>query len=66
MAGHLGNESVTVQNLDLVFFDKELNLIGIKGAVPGRNKSLVFIQNAVKSINSGVVENVNGLKIIYS
>jgi large subunit ribosomal protein L3 len=66
MAGHLGNESVTVQNLSLVFFDKELGLIGVKGAVPGRNKSLVFIQNAVKMANEGIVENVNGLKIIYS
>lgn len=67
MAGHLGHENVTVQNLDLVFFDKELSVIGVKGAVPGRkNNSLVFIQNSVKMANDGMSENVNGLKIIYS
>ena len=66
MAGHLGNEAVTVQNLDLVFFDKELGLIGVKGAVPGRKNSLVFIQNAIKLSSEGMPENVNGLKVIYS
>jgi large subunit ribosomal protein L3 len=66
MAGHLGAEKVTIQNLDVVLFDPELNLIGIKGAVPGNDGGLVFIKTAVKK--TGVVEaqSVNGLKVIYS
>ena len=35
MAGHLGSEKVTVQNLDIVKVDVENNLIAIKGAIPG-------------------------------
>ncbi len=37
MAGHLGAERVTVQNLQVVKIDAENNLIAIKGAVPGPN-----------------------------
>ena len=66
MAGHLGDETKTVQNLDVVFFDKELNLIGVKGAIPGNNGNVVFIKNAVKKTAIDIAKNVNGLKIIYS
>ena len=66
MAGHLGAEKVTVQNLQVVFFDKELNLIGVKGAIPGNNGNVVFIKNAVKKTSINLAKNVNGLQIIYS
>ncbi len=49
MAGHLGHERVTVQNLKLVKVDKERNLILIKGAIPGPKGGLVIVQKAVKS-----------------
>jgi large subunit ribosomal protein L3 len=48
MAGHLGVEQVTVQNLEVVLTDPERGLIGIKGAVPGNPGSYVFIHDAVK------------------
>ena len=35
MAGHMGNERVTVKNLSVVRIDAEQNLILVKGAVPG-------------------------------
>ena len=35
MPGHMGNEQVTVQNLDVVKVDPELNLIAVCGAIPG-------------------------------
>ena len=38
MAGHLGAEKVTVQNLAVVKVDAENNLIAIKGAIPGPNR----------------------------
>ncbi|MDR0918649.1 MAG: 50S ribosomal protein L3 [Oscillospiraceae bacterium] len=48
MPGHMGAETVTVQNLEIVKIDVENNLIAIKGAVPGPNGSLVCVINAVK------------------
>ena len=49
MAGHLGCEQVTIQNLDIAKVDKELNLIAIRGAVPGPKGGIVFIKNTVKA-----------------
>lgn len=48
MAGHLGAERVTVQNLMVVKVDAENNLIAIKGAIPGPNKGIVMISESVK------------------
>lgn len=47
--GHLGVEKVTVQNLEIIKIDTELNAILIKGAIPGAKKSLVTIKNTVKN-----------------
>ena len=49
MAGHLGAERVTVQNLEVVKIDNENNLIAIKGAVPGPNGGTVVIRDSVKA-----------------
>ena len=49
MAGHMGAETVTVQNLVVVKVDAENNLIAIKGAVPGPKGGLVCITDAVKA-----------------
>ena len=49
MAGHLGAEKVTVQNLTVVKIDAENNLIAIKGAVPGPNGGTVIIRDTVKA-----------------
>ena len=49
MAGHLGAERVTVQNLMVAKVDAENNLIAIKGALPGANGSLVLISDSVKA-----------------
>ena len=48
MAGHLGSERVTVQNLEVVRVDAENNLIAVKGAVPGAKGGTVVITDAVK------------------
>ncbi len=48
LAGHLGAERVTVQNLDVVKVDAENNLIAIKGAIPGPKKGIVMVVNSVK------------------
>lgn len=49
MAGHLGHERVTVQNLKIIKVDAENNLLAIKGAVPGPKGGTVFICDSVKS-----------------
>ena len=49
MAGHLGNEKVTVQNLQVVKVDAENNLIAIMGAIPGPNGGTVIIKDTVKA-----------------
>ena len=49
LAGHLGAERVTVQNLDIVKVDAENNLIAIKGASPGPKGGYVVIADAKKA-----------------
>ena len=49
MAGHLGNERVTVQCLDIVRVDVERNLLLVKGAVPGATNGDLIVKPAVKA-----------------
>jgi large subunit ribosomal protein L3 len=49
MAGHMGAEQVTVQNLEIVKIDVENNLIAIKGAIPGPKGGIVYIVDSVKA-----------------
>ncbi len=48
LPGRMGGERITTQNLEIVDVDVEENLILVKGAIPGPNKSLVTIREAVK------------------
>ena len=48
-AGHMGVDQVTVQNLDVVKVDPELNMIVIRGAVPGPKGGLVYVKSTVKA-----------------
>ncbi len=49
LPGHMGVNTVTIQNLEIVGVDLENNVILIKGNVPGANKSLVIIKTATKN-----------------
>lgn len=49
LPGRMGGDKVTVQNLSVVKVDAERNLLLVKGAIPGPNKSLVVIKSAVKA-----------------
>jgi large subunit ribosomal protein L3 len=49
MAGRMGNDRVTVQNLKVLRVDPERNLLLIQGSVPGANESLVLVRRAIKS-----------------
>ena len=46
MAGHMGDERVTVRNLPVVAIDKERSLLMVKGPVPGANQGLVMVRSA--------------------
>jgi large subunit ribosomal protein L3 len=47
--GHMGNRRVTVLNLEVVHIDPEQNLLAVRGAIPGAQKGLVMVRNAVKT-----------------
>jgi len=49
MAGHMGAERVTTQNLEIVRVDAERNLLLIKGAVPGATGANVIVKPAIKA-----------------
>ena len=47
-AGQMGLEQVTVQNLDVIKVDPELNMIVVRGAIPGPKGGVVYVKNTVK------------------
>ena len=49
LAGHLGVEKVTIQNLSIVKIDAEKNIIAVRGAIPGPKGGLVVIKNSIKA-----------------
>ena len=52
MAGHMGDERVTVQNLKVVSVNADKGLIMVKGGVPGSENSWVYVTDAVKKSSS--------------
>ena len=48
-AGQMGNEQVTVMNLDIVKVDAEYNLIAVRGAIPGPKGGIVFVKSTAKT-----------------
>ncbi|HBD86262.1 MAG TPA: 50S ribosomal protein L3 [Clostridiales bacterium] len=53
-AGQMGNEQVTVQNLDIVKVDPELNMIVVRGAIPGPKGGIVYLKDTVKHYSARV------------
>ena len=48
MAGHMGVNQATKQNLKLIDIDEENNFLVIKGSIPGKKNSIVYIKDSVK------------------
>lgn len=61
MSGHMGNKQVTVQNLAVVRIDTSLDLIFVKGAVPGVDDAHVLVRDAKKISAVGSHNQVKGL-----
>ena len=51
MAGRMGNKKVTKQNLKVIDVDSENNLLMVKGSVPGKKNSIVYLKDSVKNKN---------------
>lgn len=49
MAGRMGNERVTIQNLEVVVVDPERNILAVRGSVPGARDGIVLIKPAVRA-----------------
>ena len=67
LAGHMGNETVTIQNLEIIEVCVEDNYILVSGNIPGPKQSLVLIKSAIKGgkvepkdiiINEPVIDSV--------
>ena len=48
MAGHMGARKVTIQNLKVIEVDETNNLLIVKGSIPGKKNTVIFIKDAVK------------------
>ncbi|MFD0694292.1 50S ribosomal protein L3 [Paenibacillus sp. GCM10027628] len=48
LPGHMGNETVTLQNLQIIKVDAERNVLLVKGSIPGPTNSYVSVKSAVK------------------
>lgn len=48
LPGRMGGEQKTLKNVKIVYINKEKNLLGLKGAIPGANKGLIIIQKQGK------------------
>jgi large subunit ribosomal protein L3 len=48
MAGHMGCDRVTIQNLRIVKIDPELKVVMVRGAVPGNKECTLIVKSAVK------------------
>ncbi len=62
MAGHMGNERVTVQNLKVVAVDADKGLLMVKGGVPGSENGWVYVTDAIKKLSSVQLPMPAGLK----
>ena len=51
MAGHMGDKTRTILNLEVIKSDLENNLLYLKGSIPGSKNSTVFLRESIKNVN---------------
>ena len=56
MAGHMGDKSRTMLNLEVIKSDMENNLLYIKGSIPGAKNSTVFLRESVKNVTRKTIK----------
>ena len=63
MAGHMGDKSRTMLNLEIIKSDIENNLIYIKGTIPGSKNTTVFLRESIKNISRKTIKEKHDAKI---
>ena len=63
MAGHMGDKSRTMLNLEVIKSDMENNLLYIKGSIPGAKNSTVFLRGSIKNISRKTINEKHDAKI---
>ena len=63
MAGHMGDKSRTILNLEVIKSDLENNLLYLKGSIPGAKNSTVFLREAIKNITRKTIKEKHDAKI---
>ena len=63
MAGHMGDKSRTMLNLEIIKSDVENNLLFIKGSIPGAKNSTVFLRESVKNISKKTIKEKYDAKV---
>ena len=68
MAGHMGDKSRTIQNIEIIKSDINNNLLYLKGSIPGSKNTQILVKKAVKNISrltiSEKIEKLEKLKKI--
>jgi len=59
MAGHMGDKSRTIQNIEIIKSDTENNLLYLKGSIPGSKNTEVLVKKAVKNIKKLTIKEKN-------
>ena len=62
MAGHMGDKSRTILNLEVIKSDMDNNLLYIKGSIPGAKNSTVFLRESIKNISRKTIKEKNDAK----
>ena len=63
MAGHMGDKSRTMLNLEIIKSDVENNLLFIKGSIPGAKNSTVFLRESIKNISKKTIKEKHDAKV---
>ncbi len=63
MAGHMGDKSRTILNLEVIRSDLDNNLIYLRGSIPGSKNSIVYLRESVKKISRKTIQEKHAAKL---
>ena len=63
MAGHMGNKSRTMLNLEIVKSDLENSLLYLKGSIPGAKNTTVYLRESIKNITRKTLKEKHEAKV---
>jgi large subunit ribosomal protein L3 len=63
MAGHMGDKSRTILNLEVIRSDLDNNLIYLRGSIPGSKNSIVYLRESVKNVSRKTIQEKHAVKL---